>query len=63
MYEEKTIEEVSGHFHTDVDRGLSWAEAITRLSADGMNELEEERKKSVPGGAGIKIAEENAKRA
>ena len=48
MYEEKTIEEVSGHFHTDVDRGLSWAEAITRLSADGMNELEEERKKSVP---------------
>ena len=48
MYEEKTIEEVSGHFHTDVDRGLSWAEAITRLSADSMNELEEERKKSVP---------------
>ncbi len=48
MFEEKSIEEVSGHFHTDPDKGLSWAEAVTRLSADGRNELEGERKKSIP---------------
>lgn len=46
MLEEKSIEEVSAHYHTDAERGLTWAEAVTRLSADGMNELEEERKKS-----------------
>ena len=48
MYEEKSIEEVTGQFHTDPEQGLSWAEAVTRLSADGRNELEGERKKSVP---------------
>lgn len=48
MYEEKSIEEVTGQFHTDPEQGLSWAEAVTRLSADGKNELEGERKKSVP---------------
>lgn len=48
MYEEKSIEEVSGHFHTDPDKGLSWAEAVTRLSAGGRNELEGEPKKSIP---------------
>ena len=48
MFEEKSIEEVSRQFRVDADRGLSWADAVTRLSADGMNELEEERKKSVP---------------
>ena len=39
MYEEKSIEEVTGQFHTDPEQGLS---------ADGRNELEGERKKSVP---------------
>ena len=48
MYEEKSIEEVTGQFHTDPEQGLSWAEAVTRLSAGGRNELEGERKKSVP---------------
>lgn len=48
LYEEKSIEEVAGYFHTDPDKGLSWAEAVTRLSADGRNELEGERKKSIP---------------
>ncbi len=48
MYEEKSIEEVTGQFHTDPEQGLSWAEAVTRLSAEGRNELEGERKKSVP---------------
>lgn len=47
MFEEKSIEEVSQQFRVDADKGLSWAEAVTRLSADGMNELEEEKKKSV----------------
>ena len=45
MYEEKSIEEVTGQFHTDPEQGLSWAEAVTRLSAGGRNELEGERKK------------------
>ena len=48
MYEEKSIKEVTGQFHTDPEQGLSWAEAVTRLSADGRNELEGERRKSVP---------------
>lgn len=48
MFEEKSIEETAVHFHTDPDRGLSWAEAVTRLSAEGRNELEGERKKSIP---------------
>ncbi len=48
MFEEKSIGEVTEHFHTDPEQGLSWAEAVTRLSADGRNELEGEPKKSVP---------------
>lgn len=48
LFEEKSIGEVTGHFHTDPEQGLSWAEAVTRLSADGRNELEGEPKKSVP---------------
>lgn len=45
LYEEKSIEETAGHFRTDPDKGLSWAEAVTRLSADGRNELEGNEKK------------------
>lgn len=45
MFEEKSIQDLSLHFHTDPENGLSWAEAITRLSADGKNELEKEQKK------------------
>lgn len=48
MFEERSVQETSAHFRTDPDRGLSWAEAVTRLSADGKNELEQERKKSTP---------------
>lgn len=48
LFEEKSVREVSAHFHTNPETGLTQAEAAGRLSSCGRNELEQEKKKSVP---------------
>lgn len=46
MYEEKSIREVTAHFETNPDSGLSAAEASGRLASGKRNELEQEKKKT-----------------
>ena len=46
LFEEKTAQEVCRHFQIDQNRGLSQKEAEKRLSEDGKNELEQEKKKT-----------------
>lgn len=46
MFEEKSIREVTAHFQTNPDSGLSTAEASGRLASGKRNELEQEKKKT-----------------
>ena len=46
MFEEKTVREIEKFLHSDSEKGLSEAAAVTRLSADGKNELQQEKKKT-----------------
>lgn len=42
------MQETAAYFQTDQERGLTESEAAKRLAANGKNELEEEKKKTVP---------------
>lgn len=46
LFEEKTVREIEKILHSDSEKGLNEAMAVTRLSADGKNELEQEKKKT-----------------
>ena len=46
MFEEKSIREITAHFHTGQESGLSEEEASGRLTAGKRNELEQEKKKT-----------------
>lgn len=45
-FEKKTVQEVCRYFQIEADRGLTCREAEERLSSDGKNELEQEKKKT-----------------
>lgn len=48
MFESKSVRETCALLDTDADRGLSEREAARRYQANGKNELQEPRKKSLP---------------
>lgn len=46
LFEHQSVENTARKLHTNMQTGLSWEEAVSRLSADGKNELEKEHRQS-----------------